>query len=593
MVQRKLDYYYSQRSIQPKPSSLPSPCALSFLDLPYQIRRRIYLLIGLVRFCPINFNQEGLRARHYLRKGNQSSDYACFFESRKFMGKLYERDCRPACHCPPLPFSLLYISHAISEEVSHILYSENSFTIAKSDSWGLRPLHKLSTTALSCLCVLTVRLNSCECIYEGAFQSLSNIQGSEFEGLLSCHPLCKGYEAHDKPLRSRARQHAAILQEWQDTISRLAVYCRLDSLRLDLICDTQDMETAHDVVSRLSPIQSLKACSIRLGQNPSWQHSTLARQTACHLVGRLPEQMPEIKPRTYHLPPEILSHILEYSELVAPFDLEWSPDRGLVPFDCCKKCTATLDCCACSFYHGAYSPSCTCWRLPISIFLVSHQVYDISKTIFYHRNRFIILPEGGRLDDLGSCRTAFPAVIDFFNRLPPNSAPLLRSIGLAISPPESILDTVYAQLLTEWGNAIRLLIAACDTKKLSLALFIGHRYEMGRGPEPQAKLRSSYQALTRRFEEIRDLKDLFIYIQWPNYSTADDTLRYSSVLEKEVLGSGYDSMARGKWVHLPRLWYNGMSREGPTFAADGRRVWPRSYSEDAYGPPAPPPYTYV
>ncbi|KAI1395556.1 hypothetical protein F4819DRAFT_478169 [Hypoxylon fuscum] len=189
MVQRKLDYYL-QHSVQQKPSSLPSPCASSFLDLPYQIRYCIYLLVGLVRVCPINFNQEGPRARHYLGKKYQSSNYACFFESRKFMGKLYERDCRPACHCPPLPFSLLYISRVISDEVSHILYSKNSFTIGRSDSWGLKPLRNLNTSALSCLRVLTIRLNSCECLYEGAFQSLRNFQGPEFQGLFSCHPLC-------------------------------------------------------------------------------------------------------------------------------------------------------------------------------------------------------------------------------------------------------------------------------------------------------------------------------------------------------------------------------------------------------------------
>ena len=55
--------------------SLPSPppSGTSFLDLPYPLRRRIYLLTGLVRFCPINFNQEGLnlykyRGKHSLKK---------------------------------------------------------------------------------------------------------------------------------------------------------------------------------------------------------------------------------------------------------------------------------------------------------------------------------------------------------------------------------------------------------------------------------------------------------------------------------------------------------------------------------------------
>lgn len=299
--------------------------------------------------------------------------------------------------------------------------------------------------------------------------------------------------------------------------------------------------------------------------------------------------MTKNKTETYHLPLEILSHTLECAGLVAPFDLEWSPDRGLVPFDCCRKCTATLDCCACSYYHGAHSRSCTCWRLPLSIFLVSRQVYGIAKMILYQQNRFIILPEGGRLDDLGSCRVTFPALINFLKWLPPNTTPLLRSISI----PEPVLGGAYTQLLTEWRNVIRILITTCDTRKLSLALFMGHTYEIGRGPVPEAILRSSYQTLTEPFWELRNFKDLFIYIQWPNYSTADDAVWCSSELEKEVLGSGYNSMARGKWVHLPRLWYNGMSREGPVFAPNGHQIWPRPFGEDAYGPPAPPPYIYV
>ncbi|KAK8073408.1 hypothetical protein PG994_004307 [Apiospora phragmitis] len=534
MVQRKLDYYL-QRSMQPERSPPPPPCALSFLDLPYHVRRRIYLLAGLVRFCPINLNQEGPRARHYLMKDDLVSDYACYFESRKFMGKLYEHDCRPACYCPPLPFSLLYISRALSKEVSHTLYSENSFTISKSDSWGLKPLQNLNAAALSSLRILAVRLNNCECIYKGAFQSLRTSQGPEVQSLFSCHPLCQGHGFHDQPLQSRARQHTAILQEWQYIVGELSSHCQLDSLRLDLVCDTQNMDSAQDVVNLLSPIQNLRACSIRLNQKPSWQHSTLARLTACRLGGGLPRQTEEEKPKTYYLPPEILSRILEYSELVAPFDLEWSSDRGLVPFDCCTKCTATLDFCACSFYHGAHSLTCTCWRLPLHIFLVSRQVYEISKTIFYQRNRFIILPKSGRLDDLKAGELTLPGITEWVKMLPPGTVKLLRSVGLVVPVPHSVTSPSYIRLLAKWENAVRLLLTTCESRKLSLSLFMGHKEDWGRGPEPEAILRSTYQAWSRSVQGICELQDLFIYIQWPDYTTADDTIRYSSELEKRYL----------------------------------------------------------
>ena len=39
---------------------------LCFLDLPYKIRRRIYILSGLVRVCPINLNNEGRDRSGYM-----------------------------------------------------------------------------------------------------------------------------------------------------------------------------------------------------------------------------------------------------------------------------------------------------------------------------------------------------------------------------------------------------------------------------------------------------------------------------------------------------------------------------------------------
>ena len=39
---------------------------LCFLDLPYGIRRRIYIFSGLVRVCPINLNNEGRDKSGYM-----------------------------------------------------------------------------------------------------------------------------------------------------------------------------------------------------------------------------------------------------------------------------------------------------------------------------------------------------------------------------------------------------------------------------------------------------------------------------------------------------------------------------------------------
>lgn len=38
----------------------PPAVQVSFLDMPYAIRRRIYVYTGLLRFCLINLNMEGV-----------------------------------------------------------------------------------------------------------------------------------------------------------------------------------------------------------------------------------------------------------------------------------------------------------------------------------------------------------------------------------------------------------------------------------------------------------------------------------------------------------------------------------------------------
>ncbi|KAI1245461.1 hypothetical protein MGN70_012351 [Eutypa lata] len=627
MPQRKLDYYYLRRRASPPGQSSSSSCGASFLDLPYQIRYRIYLLSGLVRFCPINLNQEGPRAhaqRHLVRNPNEVSDddmdteYVCFFESRRFMGKCYEDDCVPGCKCPPLPSALLYVSRAVSEEVLRILYSENVFTIGRSDLWGLKPLHNLSPVALSCLRSLTVRLNNCKCVYgkslyypwkdeEDPLELLCDFKEEELQplGLFPCNPMCR-YGVHDKALRKQARQHVAVVREWQVVVNKLAAHCQLDSLRLDLVCDAQDMETADDFVSRLSGLTNLRACSIRLSQNPSWEYSVLARQAVFRLLGQSPEEegvaARNSRPKTYYLPAEILTHIPSYSDLVAPFDLEWRPDKGLVPFDCCKTCTATLDCCTCSFYCGAYSSNCTCWRVPVPIFLVSRQVYGIAMRIFYERNRFIVLPRGGRVDDMVTCNSGLPDLAEFLRRIPPTASSLLRCIGLAfpdldfpgLEPKPVVIDQ---RLLAKWEASLIPLFTQCSVAKLSLAFLLGHGFGVCETlADKAAELRSSYRPLIKALIPLGGgLQDFFALMRQRYYYPAADSMGrlITSQFEQEVMGPDYDSEAREKWAHIPRLWYDGESREGPVFAADGRRVWPREDHYVLYGPAPAIPYIYI
>ncbi|KAK8118184.1 uncharacterized protein PG998_006465 [Apiospora kogelbergensis] len=584
MVQRRIDHYLQR----PEGAAGPTPGAASFLHLPYQYRYRIYILAGLVRFCPINLNQEGLRACHYRDKDNIDGDYACFYESRRFLGKGYAIDCIAGCQCPPLPFNLLYVSRAISEEVLRIMYHGNSFTVSASDAWGLRPLRSMSASAMASLRSLTVRLRNAQCVYGPAVFS-------ETEATFPyCHPLCSTYQVHDRPLRRWPRQDRAVMQQWQHVAAKLAAHSQVGCLRLDLICDSANLVIAKDITESLFPLRHrLRDCSIRFGSSQNWEYFSLAKTTANGLVRRHgPKEPPK---RTYHLPVEILTRILIQSDLIAPYGLEWQPDKGLTPFDCCKKCTATLDCCTCSrHHHGAYSTTCTCWRIPLSLFLVSKQVHAIATEIFFKENRFIVLPTGTRLYNVRiDSRQTFgsQALRSFLEGLPPGAPLLLRSLSVYLLPYHGEQERSRRQrkALDGFTQALALVTHACDVTKLGMALFMAFNYKEDDSDDwavdwvvKRAEI-SSESPLPR----VPVFRDFFLYTQWLKQPPGTRLpFCYAAMMERRVervvMGPEYNAEHRGKWVDLPPLWYDGESREGPVFAADGSQIWPRRFYEDAY-----------
>lgn len=456
MLQRRIDWYFPRQSL-PSP-----PSGTSFLDLPYPLRRRIYLLAGLVRFCPINFNQEGLNFYKY--RGKHSLKNACFYKARQFYGRDFGEDFIYSCSCTPLPISLLYVSRVISDEVSSILYSQNKFTISRSDSWGLRPLRNLSSKALQLLQSLTIRLNNCSCVFDYEWFTTPAVH--------PCPPLCQSHGRHDRPLGNIARQDRAVLDEWQNLVNILTANVHFRSLRLSFVCDTRDFQTAQIVIESLSYLPPLRDCSIRLRQNPDWPTYCLARSTNLQLIGQTSEEKLDQTDR--HIPNEILEQILSYTELVAPFQIEWCPDRGLVPFDCCKTCTDTLDCCCCSFYYAAYATSCSCWRLPLSLFLVCRKVHQIAMSVFYSYNEFVILPAGikSRLYYPRPSPLIQVPIIQFFERIPFKVFPYLRSITLAFPDfmPQSILSDRGG--MKTWEHAIGVIAQRIDLPRFSLTVLI-------------------------------------------------------------------------------------------------------------------------
>lgn len=459
---------------------------------------------------------------------------------------------------------MLYVPRVISDEVSSILYSQNKFTISRSDSRGLRPLRNLSSKALQLLQSLTIRLNNCSCVFDYEWFIIPAVH--------PCHPLCQSHGCHDRPLGNVARQDRAVLDEWKNIVDILAVNVHFRSLRLSFVCDTRDFQTAQTVIESLGCLPPLRDFSIRLGQNSAWLTYCLARSTSLQLISQRPEK--KLGQTNRHLPNEILEQILSYTELVAPFQLEWCPDRGLVPFDCCKTCTDTLDCCCFSFYHAAHATSCSCWRLPLSLFLVCRKVHQIAMSVFYSYNEFNILPAGikSRLYYPRPSPLIQVPMIQFFERLPLNAFPYLRSVTLTFPDfmPQSVLSDRRGGMKT-WEHAIGVIAQRIDLPRFSLTILIENpRNNTSR--EPAEDWLQAYKKIVRPLTRLKRMLNLFIHLSWP-YGSEEE---YESMLERSVLGEHYDAISRGKYCVKRPFWDDCWS-ERPVFQSDGLKLWPPDY----------------
>ncbi|CAK7213027.1 hypothetical protein SBRCBS47491_001663 [Sporothrix bragantina] len=575
MVQRKIDFYLGRPPQRPIKQD-----SISFLHLPYNIRRRIYILAGLVRFCPINLNQEGIRSGQLCTGAKTITGYACFYVGRRFLGNTFGIEDVPVCECPPLPVALLYVSHAISDEVSQILYSENSFTISRSDVWGLRPLQNLGSHAVASLHRLTIRLNNSECVFALRFHVSHSIP--------PCHPLCVSHGMHDAPLSISTRQGKAVIRQWETVLAKVAVNVQPGQLRLDFVCDTGDVATAEHIAKLLnSSLPLLRDCSIRLRLRPDWTHHMLAYETAQSLLRQPP--LPPTKAYSYYLPSEIITRILEFSELVAARDLEWRPDGGFAPYDCCTRCTTTLDCCTCRRFHGSYSTSCKCWTPPVALFLVSRRVHDLAMDVFYGRNRFVVMPKGGRLDleTFEHCAPGLPRrslLEPFLAAVPEQAHKRIRFLGLLIPPfaTGTVLPGPQDKRTLAWGHTLRLLQERLNLPQLQLSIYCGGMYYCRLHPDNSAMLATHanvFRLVLGDLPCVHGLRDLFLFLQWNHDIQDTDMDGVAATLERVTMGSSYDSAKRGKWKNWPRIWYAGVSKEGNVYAPDGRRVWP-FYDED-------------
>ena len=530
MKQRRLDQYLILTPKSP-------PSGLTIFDLPYQIRRSVYIYAGLIQECRFELNYACVREDEHQDLARTDLEHS-------------DGECLPSSL---LSSPLLYVSRAVYREVSSILYGRNRFTICRSKAGGLSALHKLRPDTLASMTFLSIRLNA-----RGSFPGTS---GSDCH-CIDWNPRCI-YAVGDPLLGMVSRHDRSVISEWRILCQRIAPHVQPSHLKLCLICDVKDYTTAQDILTPLMAMPTLKECSIRVSPAADRELRCLAETTTMRLTGRA-SASPLTRFAT--LPKELQLRILEHTDLVAPYDLEWDPESGYTcdssveDSNSCATCTQVLDSCYLPLTSGAFASQCACWRFPINLFLVSRMFRTEAMRIFYSRNHFSDLPYG-----IGVDRRSWSRMFElspFLTRLPLAALKHLRSLQFMF-PDSSEFLLPHSKASRDWSYAIDRLSHGADLPQLSLIIDVsGGRadfdsyLDLREVPAMERDRWAMYQRIVEPMvDRLRGLKDLFVHLSWPIYRSDADTLRnqHEQILEQRIMGEEYESILRGK-LSYPNRW---------------------------------------
>jgi hypothetical protein len=564
------------------------PC---FLDLPRSIRRRIYILAGLVRVCPISFNTEGQDKREYLQECqewcfdsidppvidfNTQAGWRCFYRRKRFMDETINATLEGFdCVCKPLPTALLLVSHRIYDEVSSILFSENTFRVCRSDRRSLSALLMLRPSALQSMTSLSIRLNACSCIPHHQCPEQRDLDKS----CPKCHFNCK--LGRDFPTSVTQLGGQALISEWTFIAKRLARYITPSQLRLSIICDTLDYVTGEHIAETLLELPQLRECALRLGQAPDPSLHGLCEGTVLQLTSR---------PTYYHrhnsfpfseLPEEVQRQILGYTDLVCPEAIVWTGGYGLERSSCCMRCTDALEACCCSVLHAAYSSNlCSCWAMPSAIFSINRRLHEYAIEIFFSKNTFKLYP--GDPEPESDSRY----LLRFLQAIPQRALMYIRSIHLIFEGLDYHILGPGKVFQKNWNSTVEFISRNLKLPQLCLTIedhgsrFGGSVENLTTGRDDSAEVEDlewiMYQRLAEPLESLGCLRALYIHFSRPPYERFVELRKQREIiLERRIMGDAYNSIATGKFVGRGHL--QGLVKQAPAqivLGPDETQIWP-------------------
>ena len=537
-----------------------TPAARShFLNLPSNLRRRIYQEAGVISGMTISMNYWGIRKRPDLRhKG--SDDH------------LSEIDY------PPLPLSLFAVCRSINDDVSQIFYSENQFIITRRAYKGLRVLERFSDSVLSKFRSLIIRLSLASCISSCCgdidHDARERRCGNGFSS-------CSRPSNHDTPLNHTSSSDERVISQWMKICARFSEGIQPGKLSLYITCDCAEHQTADMIIAPLLALPVLENCALRLARECDEELQNMAKTTVLSLTGRSDAQA--VQPfRFLNLPKEIQLNILQHTGLVYSGEGSetvctqshmrfggYCPANGSAHSSFSPPSRLLNDSwnlkCFCRASHSAFSFSCdSCETLgfPLALFLVNRQFREAAIEVFYSSNQFALDMLGKEHPSSTAARADHNlSIVPTLHRFPEYALGFLTSIKLDFHTSNLDLFQPDQSGWKAWLSTVQVLLEGANLAILSLELRFREKcYEAYPDEEfdngYKDRIWEIYQNFIRPVASLHGLKNFYVHLNWactigfPGVGVLDGREELEGKLETMVMGDGYDAWKCGKVVRM-------------------------------------------
>ena len=547
------------------------------LLLSPEIRKQIYLHAGLVHLAEIHF-LHGSRPAYLHRESvnyQYPTDLALLFQMPE-----------------PVPPSFRASKNLLTcttfyAEVSEILYATNQFNFRITQPEDFVVIQNLRPQTLSRLRCVTIAINKAGCY-------------TSTRGFGPCHnrvrPSSQDIEQAD-PVDRSDPLHDMLLCEWDVALKRLVNDVNPFKLRLRLLIDCNNYETASRLLKPLEQTQKLADCSIRLSTFANEALKDLARTTALHSTGR--KHQHQLFFRYLDLPNEVRTRILEYTDLVTPLaEIEWSPKVGYRLNYSREYCGRPWQCpenfhhacqfrgcwqhdgntgCFCNRHHAAFDFRCNCWRPPQPLFLACRGIRDDAERVFFRSNRFVIKP----VDDWEISPQRSPCCLEaalfLTQAVRPSALCHLRYLEIVFPPFEDRYCLESGIALSHWTHTLDLIRDKLCHPMLTLHIYMPNHHTCGflvsayrreLSKDQGVAMLKTYLRILRPFSEWLDVKRLYLDMGWPwswtafgcdnrrdaQYFVQDKNRWTTDQIGETILGKDYERLNQGKDDLIPAQW---------------------------------------